>query len=655
MTNGYVGGIPLPVEKSAGYDFGSMDDADGIKRAVHSPEAPHSARMKGDRRVLEELQKEARELLSLSYGLRAEAEDAGNGGLDSYRSGSAPSRPPSLISSPRLNLNPQTKQAIESKWAQDSPRKACKLLPTPEMSKACKTDKLLDVRPDSGRMERNTGDFTSLDVLDPVPHLEKRVSYPLDLSVRDICGSSPLVANATREGYREMLTALQQKYTVVLRMFDEINEQRMSYIEGLHELQGHLDNARSVMQLQKAEIAKLNGRAQHHEAAARQVAKDLERCHEALSVRMRHEAQLEAQVREKDEFIQDLMSETETLKASVGTLNERIRSLSFMPELAGNAEFAGMSYTYGDAVMELQELINKLSTCDLAQSEFDGMVETLQQKTGALRYLETLIKCPLTSNLADFYRQRFILADRFKDEVLKIHEDKEKELERNYERTQQLIDTYAARVHQANADSLSARTLLETYVRRTTMCAAPPVSTSKVAARVAKALRAPVEVMIAERPLVGAPHFRTTYVRVTDDALNFCRVKAEKLSVKSSVPLKDIRKLEFGYNSASYIFNHNLVKPGEAFPWHFFTLVTAKREYNMLCTDDTMMDVIYIGINHRIAGQCFMVNVVDISRMRLLRAKTKLHWHCQTHNITPRRMWLNAIRKTVESQTAAAQ
>ncbi|GBE61082.1 hypothetical protein, conserved [Babesia ovata] len=650
MTSGYLGGIQIPAEKSAGFDFDSKEDADGIKAAGHFHEAPHSGRMKGNRRVLEELQQEARELLSLSYGLRAESEDAGNSGRDSYRSGSGASRPPSLINSPRLHLNLPTKQAFESRWAQDSPRKACKLLPTPELSKACKTEKLLDVRQDSGRMERNIGDFTTMDVLDPIPHMENRVSYPLDLSVRDICGSAPLVANATREGYREMLTALQQKYTVVLRMFEEINEQRMSYIEGLHELQGHLDNARSVMQLQKAEIAKLNDRAQHHEAAARQVAKDLDRCHEALSARMRHEAQLEDQLREKDEHIEGLVSESEGLKASISSLNERVRSLSFMPKLSESAEFAGLSYTYGDAVKELQELIDRLSTCELGQAEFDGMIATLQQKAGALRYLETLINCPLTSNLADFYRQRFVLADRFKNEVIKIHEDKEIELKRNYEKTQQLVDTYAARIHQANADSLSARTLLHTYVRRTTMCAAPPVSTSKVAGRVAKQLRSPVAVMIAERPLVGAAHFRSTYLRVTDNELHFCRIKAEKFSVKTTVSLKDIRKLDFGFNSSSYIFHHNLVKPDEVFPWHFFTLVTAKREYNLLCTNDNMMDVIYIGLNHRIAGRCFMVNVTDISRMRLLRAKTKLHWHCLKHNITPRRMWLNAIKKTIESQ-----
>ncbi|GIX63414.1 uncharacterized protein BcabD6B2_28490 [Babesia caballi] len=645
-----LSGAPRHAEKSADCDFDSASELEASKASARSHDSGPVKDMKDSWGVLQELQEEARELLSLTYGLRVDTEPAPTAGLDGFRVSPPPSGRKLLLESPRLNLDPETKLAVDARWAQDAAPKKCKLLPGTDPSRTAETEKLFSTKTSCDSQERQVANFTSMDTVAPVRHLEKGVAYPLDLSVGDLCRSTPLIASATREGYQEMLVSLQQKYSVVLRMFEEINEQRMSYIEGLHELQGHLDNARSVMQLQKAEIAKLHSEAGRHEAVAHQVSRDLERCNDALSQRVHHEAKLEAKVREQQATIDRLTAQAADMQASVDSLTERLSKISFMPKLSAPPEFCDVEYTYEQALRELQDFVKAMCTGDVSEASLDSLVSSLEQGAGPLRYLEAAFDCPLIQQLAEFYRQRFVIANRFKDEVLQIQEEKEKELERNYERTQQLIDTYAARVHQANAENLSTRSLLQTFARRATMCAPSIDSKSKMAERISQKLRTPFGVQLGERPLVGPFAFRPSFVCVADGSLQFGRHKGDKFVPKSVISLKDVHKVDFGFNSSAYILHNAAVRQPHVFPWHFFTIVTGKREYHVVCTENHLVDVLLIGLNLMIAPYRFMVTALDISHMRLLRAKSKLHYYCVKHGISHRRMWLMALRKTAAEQ-----
>ncbi|ORM41607.1 uncharacterized protein BXIN_2678 [Babesia sp. Xinjiang] len=563
-------------------------DRDTKKSALKNKDLKYRKGVKSKRDVLQGLQEEARELLSLTYELKMDPEEMGHDDNDDDCIA-----PKTLLESPQLDIDSKTKQAIERKWSQDKNYKDYKLLPGPDVTKGCETEKVLDVSTSDEARERIVGNVTSTDVILPIRHLQKDLSYPLDISLRDAQSSGHLVADAKREDYQEMLVSLQHKYSVVLRMFEEINEQRMSYIEGIQELQGHLDNARSVMQLQKAEISRLKSNSEYHESVAREAAKEAEHCTAVLTEHVQHEEQLENELEEKTIYIQQVETELVEQRESVKALTERIRELGFMPKLSDNKEFKDAEYTYSQAIETLWNIMTKLSAPKISEAELESFVSPETASTAPLRYLETLLKMPLTTQLVDIYRYRFDMERRFNSDVKRIREDKDKELERNNERAKQLIDTYAARTLQANAENMAVRAFLQTSLHRCTLR-----RNGEVVARIEK----------------------------------------------------DIYKIDFGFHSSSYILHHELIKEQDIYPWHFFSITTRTREYNMVCRNDKFLDVLIIGINLKIMPKRFSVGIVGISQMRLLRAKTKLHYHCMVHNISYHRMWINAIKKTVAEQ-----
>ncbi|KAK1937643.1 hypothetical protein X943_003566 [Babesia divergens] len=638
-TDRCVKGISKPADKAPvfGTDAAKLSSSSNGEALKSKSQ---NRRMKDNRKILEELQQEAKELLSLTYGLSMD--------------GPKPIASKPILDTPKLNLDADTADAINAKWQEEFPPRSCKLLPRPGVTKSCVTEKALNANIDNGT-EGTSINLNSTDVVSPIPHLEKPISYPLDLSINDFSRSAPLVTNATRESYREMLVALQQKYTVILRMFEEINEQRMSYMEGIQELQGHMDNARSVMQLQKAEITKLRGHIEMCESVIQTSEADLKQANVLISDKIHHEAILENELRDKQECIDSMTAEMSTMQSTIANLTQQLSDMSFMPKLVGNSAFQNVRYTYEDALKELDELIKTLEDTAMSEEELNQLVAKKAQETGALRYLETLSTFPITARLVAFYRQRFVIAEKFKHDLLMIRESNEKEIERNYEITQQLVNTYAARVHQANADSLSVRTLLNHIARRATCNLVNVDPHSKMSERITKQLRIPIHVKFFDKPFMGKPCFRDNSLRVLDEVVQIGRIRGSSFIPKHSFPVSDIHKVEFGFMSSCYILHQDAVKGLDVKPWQFFTISTHRQEYHMLCTTDTLLDVVVIGLNRMIVHHRFMVNVIDISRMRLLRAKMRLHHYCAKNNITHCRMWLEAVKKTIAERAKSPQ
>ncbi|GFE55176.1 hypothetical protein BaOVIS_025800 [Babesia ovis] len=623
-----------PVRNSVGFDTG-MKDLDPAKRSALLKDVKYGVPGKSKRDVLQGLQQEARELLSLTYELKMDQDNTA-ATVDHHDVQEFKTHP--LLKTPNLDINHQTRHSVESKWFHED-SKNCKLING--LTKGTGTEKILDLHLSDNARESVVGNITSTDVLEPITHLDKGLSYPLDLSSKDIQNNAPPAIAATREGYREMLVSLQQKYNVVLRMFEEINEQRMSYIEGMQELQGHLDNARSVMQLQKAEIDRLSSRAEYHESVAHQVANDLQRCNEALSERMRQEAELVNEIQEKQARIERLEADMAEQQLSVDSLTKRLEKAQFMPAISDNAEFKDCEYTYNQAIKALWDLVSKLGDSTLEELELEKLT-TNAEETASLRYLETLFNMPLTSQLLTIYRQRFAIESRFQNDVRQLREANDREIELTNERAKQLIDTYAARAMKADAENMTVRSFLQTLLQRQTMR-----TSGKVMARISKQLRIPTAVMLLEKSVIGRPYFRNTCVRVVGDDLQIGRVKGDNFSIKTTIDIKDIFKIDFGFNSTSYILYNTLVVNKYIYPWQFFTIVTKSKEYHFICENDHLLDVLIIGLNLKIFPHRFNVGVVDISQLRMLKAKTKMHYHCMKNNISHRRMWLNAIKKTI--------
>eukprot|EP00371_Babesia_bovis_P003593 XP_001612240.1 hypothetical protein [Babesia bovis T2Bo] len=564
-----------------------VDIKHAMKPGATAKEGKLASRMGTKRDVLQGLQEEAKELLSLTYELNMDHEP---GTKDISFGDNAGTKTRGLLKSPRLNIDRTTKEKMDSVWIEDPFDAGCKLLPG--VSKSCGTEKTLDMTLSDEARERVVGNHASVDVIQPLMIPDNGPSYPLDLSVRDIQKSSPLTLDAAREGYREMLISLQHKYSVVLRMFEEINEQRMSYVEGIEELQGNLDNARSVLQLQKAEITKLNGHLSYQENVTKKALKDLERCNDELSESLRHEDELKSTLQEKVDVIGRLEADISEQQLSIDQLTKKINELSFMPKIKDNTEFADSEFTYEQAIRALWDTMCKLENPSLTEVDLKKLIEEGDIEA-PLRYLETLYKMPMTNLLFTIYRYRFTIESKYLNDFRQMREDAERKVEITNERAQQLIDTYAARVIQANAENHSVVAFLNRLLNRRTIAA-----NSKLMARIDKS----------------------------------------------------IHKIDFGYNSGSYILYHELVDAPDVYPWHFFSIATSAKEYHMICVNDHLLDVLVLGLKQKFISHRFNSGPLDISQMRLLKAKTKLHYYCMKEGISEHRMWLQAIKKTIDQQ-----
>lgn len=589
---------------------------------------------RNNRRVLEELQQEAKELLSLTYGLN----------LDNSQGETKP-----LLETPKLHFKDATKEAINDGWFGESPQKVCHLKAN-QRSVAVGTEPILKVK--NIGQNSTAANMHTIDVLSPVHQLEKPLAYPLDLAINDFSTNAPLVANATRESYREMLVALQQKYTVIMRMFEEINEQRMSYIEGLRETQGHLDNARSVMQLQKVEITKLRAILTSRECTLEGVRDELNHFKELLEEHVRHETELEDALQDKQERLNCMAAENSNLNRRIGDLADSLEKMSFMPTVNGIPEFQDMKFTYRDALRELEEFMTALFSKDLTEEELNNMVEEKKKLTGPLRYMEAVIDIPITDTLVEYYRKRFALEEQYNKKLAIMREEQEREIQRNREMTQQLVDTYAARIHQANADSLNAKNLLEAYARRAACKSASSVEKSKMNEKILKQLSVCINVYLLDKTMMGKEVFKDISFRVINKVCQLGREKGKEIVPKHEFHVKDIQRLDFGIMSSAYILHRNASKSVELLPWQFFTITTNQREYHMGCPNDNLLDVVIIGLNRMMLSTGFMVGALEISRMRIMRAKMRLHHYCVTNNISHKRMWLNAIDKTVAERKA---
>lgn len=445
--------------------------------------------------------------------------------------------------------------------------------------------------------------------------------------------------------YAHLLTVLQHKYTTLLRKFEEVNEQRMSYIEGIREYQAKLDNARALLQMHQKEFERVAKRAheleEKNEELLLQVQElshrsdsgdspknddedgsthyDEEEKNERASVREKvvevvyDDARGEGNGKKTNDLEEELnekQKESERLHKSLELLRADMKKNMFELESGIQALYMYM--------LNATEVIRAAVEDEDEQNTIRKAFTVYDVLKNAVEAVGKLDVEPALENLEDdlrlgFRKQMNEMMETFAELGLKEPEcrgckdlkEKLKKVETDRSRLRNLMNRASGR-----GKDVGYKLQNLVYMEK---------------------LKKPVKVQLLK---VGI--FRNKFV----DASIF--IKGKTLVIKRKMGIKiqltDILRVNFGYESLGYSKYANIIG---GYPWNFFTICTKKGYLHFYDPVDSTLELWIAGINH-IAGHSFANTEKDV---RIRRVRMKILYHARLKGIPLHKLWIKAIRK----------
>ncbi|AFZ79763.1 hypothetical protein BEWA_026120 [Theileria equi strain WA] len=420
--------------------------------------------------------------------------------------------------------------------------------------------------------------------------------------------------------YAHLLAVLQHKYTTLLRKFEEVNEQRMSYIEGIREYQAKLDNARSLLQMHQQEFERVAMRAKELEDVRIELlnqlkeAKDVketvatiqvdneepvkEICEDVHETKEEETGEVEQQSKEKQKELDELYKTLEVFKSDVRAKVQSIEN--------------GLQALYMH-MLNATEVVK--ATADETATQAPTIYENIK---GAINAAEKIPVEPALERLEDdlklgFRKQLKEMMNAFAEIGLKEPDcqgciESEKKIKQiEYERCR--LKNMINRTSNRNKDvSQNLKNLIYT-----------------------EKLKKPIKVQLLKIGL-----FKNKFV----DASIFIKGKMLIIKRKMGIQIKlsDIIGVNFGYDSIGYSKYADMIT---GFPWNFFTICTKKGYLHFYNPVDSTLELLVAGLN-LIAGQSTANNEKDV---RIRRTRMKILYHAKLKGMPLHKLWIQAIRK----------
>ncbi|KAK2195254.1 Pleckstrin homology domain [Babesia duncani] len=525
-----------------------------------------------------------------------------------------------------------------------------------EKSKGLETEKLIGSGPNVAPGVLVYPDVDTTDIVTPVRHMVPKYKIPLDVEINESNGHADFMVEARDDNYREVLCALQQKYAIILRKFDEVNEQRMSYMEGMDEIQAHLDNSRAVIQLQRHELVASKEKAIELEHKQEHAVAEIKQLKNTLHDVSNRERFYSESLDKANSQLHELNSNLTHATLQISDLQQQIVELGYMPKLPGTIETEEpiVRYTFSEAVDDLHKFHAMLKAAPLENTSVEGVDEWLKNTMSelpALSHLEALYDVAVTKDAA------MIIYNRLSRSEARIQDYKdsfEKQRELDESRSRQIIESYAARIHQSNAECFKLKSMLTSLHQNLALTVNRDLPDKHTIGKIMAKCKNPAVFGMYVKPFWGKGRFKKCVLMMDKGIIYMGKANSsgEYFKVKSTVPISDLTRVNYGYHSHSWTLYAAASGKNKTnlFPWQFFTIYTVKREFHLLCASEAVLESWILSLNYQTSDRCFGQSVTDTGALRLLRAKMKLFHYTKKRGISHRKMWLEAIKKTLESQ-----